>query len=107
AQPCDASGNFLPLGTPPCSLTEQSPDDWPPFRNHTEFETAEFLYSRAQMSAPNINTLLDLWAASLLKHDDQPPFADNKDLHKTIDNIPIGGVNWQSFKIQYSGEKPA
>ncbi|KAG1766909.1 hypothetical protein EV702DRAFT_1182237 [Suillus placidus] len=107
AQPCDASGNFLPLGTPPCSLTEQSPDDWSPFRNRTEFETAEFLYSRAQMSAPNINTLLDLWAASLLKHDDQPPFADHKDLHKTIDNIPIGGVNWQSFKIQYSGEKPA
>ncbi|KAG1775478.1 hypothetical protein EV702DRAFT_1180272 [Suillus placidus] len=106
-QPCDASGNFLPLGTPPCSLTEQSPDDWSPFRNRTEFETAEFLYSRAQMSAPNINTLLDLWAASLLKHDDQPPFADHKDLHKTINNIPIGGVNWQSFKIQYSGEKPA
>jgi hypothetical protein len=58
------------------------------------------------MSAPNINTLLDLWAASLLKHGDMPPFADHKDLYKTIDNIPIGGVNWQSFKIQYSGEKP-
>ncbi|KAG1809453.1 hypothetical protein EV424DRAFT_1543029 [Suillus variegatus] len=35
-----------------------------------------------------------------------PPFADHKDLYKTIDNILIGGVNWQSFKIQYSGEKP-
>ncbi|KAG1874418.1 hypothetical protein F4604DRAFT_1880883 [Suillus subluteus] len=67
---------------------------------------AEFLYSRAQMSAPNINTLLDLWAASLLKHGDQPPFADHKDLYKTINNILISGISWQSFKIQYSGEKP-
>jgi len=67
---------------------------------------AEFLYSCAQMSTPNINTLLDLWAASLLKHGDMLPFADHKDLYKTIDNIPIGSVNWQSFKIQYSGEKP-
>ncbi|KAG1782102.1 hypothetical protein EV702DRAFT_1177148 [Suillus placidus] len=105
AQPCDANGLFLPPGTPPLPLTEQLPDDWSPFRNRTEFETAEFLYSRAQMSTPNINTLLDLWAASLLKHGDMPPFADHKDLYKTIDNIPIGGINWQSFKIQYSGEK--
>jgi hypothetical protein len=58
------------------------------------------------MSAPNINTLLDLWAASLLKHGNMPPFVDHKDLYKTIDNIPIGGINWQSFKIQYSGKKP-
>ncbi|KAG2037070.1 hypothetical protein BDR03DRAFT_1010988 [Suillus americanus] len=56
ARPCDESGNFLPLGTPPCPLAEQSPDDWAPFRNRMEFETAEFLFSRAQMSAPNINT---------------------------------------------------
>ncbi|KAG1821798.1 uncharacterized protein BJ212DRAFT_1477638 [Suillus subaureus] len=59
------------------------------------------------MSAPNINTLLDLWATLLLKHHDHPPFADHKDLYKTIDNILIGGVNWQSFNIQYSGDKPA
>ncbi|KAG2093479.1 uncharacterized protein F5147DRAFT_747888 [Suillus discolor] len=106
ARPCDASGNFLPPGTPPIPLAEQSPDDWSPFRNQIEFETAEFLYSHVQMSTPNINTLLDLWAASLLKHGDQPPFADCKDLYNTIDNIPIGGISWQSFKIQYSGEKP-
>ncbi|KAG1866909.1 hypothetical protein F4604DRAFT_1881740 [Suillus subluteus] len=106
ARPCDASGNFLPPGTPPFPLAEQSPDDWSLFHNRIEFETAEFLYSHAQMSAPNINTLLNLWAVSLLKHGDQPPFADHKDLYKTIDNIPIGGISWQSFKIQYSGEKP-
>lgn len=106
AQPCDANGLFSPPGTPPLPLTEQLPDDWSPFCNRTEFETAEFLYSRTQMSTPNINTLLDLWAASLLKHGNMPPFADHKDLYKTIDNILIGGVNWQSFKIQYSREKP-
>ncbi|KAG1809452.1 hypothetical protein EV424DRAFT_1543028 [Suillus variegatus] len=60
AQPCDANGLFSPPGTPPLPLTEQLPDDWSPFCNRTEFETAEFLYSRTQMSTPNINTLLDL-----------------------------------------------
>ncbi|KAG0692045.1 hypothetical protein DFH29DRAFT_985968 [Suillus ampliporus] len=107
ARPCDESGDFLPLGTPPCPLTEQSPDDWVPFCNRMEFETAKFLFSRTQMSAPNINTLLDLWATLLLKHHDHPPFADHKDLYKTINNIPIGGINWQSFNIQYSRDKPA
>ncbi|KAG2158743.1 uncharacterized protein EDB93DRAFT_1237966 [Suillus bovinus] len=89
AQPCDANGLFLVPGTPPLPFTEQLPDDWSPFRNHTEFEMAEFLYSHAQMSVSNINTLLDLWAASLLKHGNMPPFSDHKDLYKTIDNIPI------------------
>ncbi|KAG2347176.1 hypothetical protein BDR05DRAFT_945548 [Suillus weaverae] len=75
-----------------------------PQLNHV-MQMAFFTTCCAQMSAPNINTLLDLWAVSLLKHGNMPPFADHKDLYKTIDNIPIGGVNWQSFKIQYSGEK--
>lgn len=59
------------------------------------------------MSAGNINILLDLWAATLLKHNDKPPFADCRDLYKTIDSTPVGDVKWQSFKVQYTGEKPA
>jgi hypothetical protein len=58
------------------------------------------------MSAGDINVLLDLWAATLLKHNDKPPFADYRDLHKTIDSTPVGDVKWQSFRVQYTGEKP-
>jgi hypothetical protein len=58
------------------------------------------------MSARNIDTLLDLWAATLLKHDDTPPFANHTDLYDTIDSTPLGGVPWQTFSLNYDGEVP-
>ncbi|KAG1753664.1 uncharacterized protein EDB91DRAFT_1234097 [Suillus paluster] len=99
-------GHFLEDGAPPAPPPDKSPDDWTPYRDRVEFETAEFLYARNQMSAGDINILLDLWAATLLKYDDKPPFADCRDLHRTIDNTPLGDVKWQSFKVRYTGEKP-
>ncbi|KAG2082072.1 hypothetical protein BD769DRAFT_1633463 [Suillus cothurnatus] len=71
-----------------------------PYQNHIKFKTTEFLYMHNQMSAGNINILLDLWAATLLKHNIKPPFADCRDLYKTIDST-------LSFKVQYTGEKLA
>jgi hypothetical protein len=53
-----------------------------------------------------INRLLDLWASTLQKHDDMPPFADCRDLYKTIDNTPVGDVKWQSFSATYTGTRP-
>ncbi|KAG2149100.1 uncharacterized protein EDB93DRAFT_1240422 [Suillus bovinus] len=106
ARPCDVTGRFLADGAPPTPPPIKSPDDWAPYRNRVEFETAEFLYTRNQMSAGDINILLDLWAATLLKYNDKPPFADHRDLYKTIDATPVGDVKWQSLKVQYTGEKP-
>ncbi|KAG0692872.1 hypothetical protein DFH29DRAFT_985642 [Suillus ampliporus] len=34
-------------------------------------------------------------AAQLLNHNDSPPFADHKDLHKVIDATQLGNVPWQ------------
>ncbi|KAG2743052.1 hypothetical protein P692DRAFT_201841927 [Suillus brevipes Sb2] len=65
------------------------PNDWTPFQNRTEFETAEFFFIENQTPAAQINRLLDLWALTLVKHDDRPLFADHCDLYKTIDNIPV------------------
>ncbi|KAG1867264.1 hypothetical protein DFJ58DRAFT_714463 [Suillus subalutaceus] len=106
-RPCDATGQFLADGAPPIPPPSKLPDDWTPYRNRVEFETAEFLYTRNQMSVGNINILLDLWAATLLKHNDKPPFADSRDLYKTIDSTLVGDVKWQSFNVRYTGEKPA
>ncbi|OJA21424.1 hypothetical protein AZE42_13339, partial [Rhizopogon vesiculosus] len=107
ARPCDANGNFLPPGSPPSpALSNKSPDNWTPYRNRLEFETAEYIFTRNQMSATQINQLLDLWATSLLRHGDQPPFADYRDLYKTIDSTPLGDVPWENFSIQYTGERP-
>jgi hypothetical protein len=39
-------------------------------------------------------------------HNDDPPFAAHQDVYDTIDEIPIGGVPWQSFTFIYDGPKP-
>ncbi|KAG1727943.1 uncharacterized protein EDB91DRAFT_1253681 [Suillus paluster] len=105
-RPCNADGIFLLPGTPPPPLENVATDNWTPFRNHTEFETAEFLYMQNQMPAGQINRLLDLWASTLVKHNDKPPFADHRDLHDIIDSSPFGDVNWQNFTVTYDGERP-
>jgi hypothetical protein len=81
-------------------------DDWTPYESRIAFETADFLFSRNQTSAKQIDTLLDLWAASLIKHDDAPPFTDHRDLYNTIDATPLGNVPWETFSMSYTGAKP-
>ncbi|KAG1880232.1 hypothetical protein C8R48DRAFT_744596 [Suillus tomentosus] len=106
SRPCDENGVFLSPGTLPPPLVERPADDWTPFRNRIEFEAAEFLFCKDQMSASHIDTLLDLWAATLAKHDDHPPFANHRDLYQTIDSIPLGDVPWQNFAVKFCGDKP-
>ena len=55
------------------------------------------------MAGDRIDKLMNLWAASLLCHDDSLPFADHDDLYRTIDGIPHGKVAWQSFTMRYNG----
>lgn len=97
---------FLPPGTPPSPPVNRSDDDWMPFCDRVEFETAEFLFKDDQMSASKIDRLLNLWAATLAKHSDRPPFADHRDLYRTIDSSSLGDVKWDGFQVQYTGEKP-
>lgn len=53
------------------------------------------------MSAGNIDALLDLWRASLLKYGGTPPFSNHVDLYRTIDSTPLGEVRWQCFTLRY------
>lgn len=57
------------------------------------------------MSAPDIDTLLNLWASTLLKHNEPPPFANHQDLYNTIDSTPLGDIPWQSFSLRYNGNE--
>ncbi|KAI0671174.1 hypothetical protein C8Q78DRAFT_1069813 [Trametes maxima] len=96
-------------GSPPPSpqpRTHATSDDWSPFDNRVEFELAEFLFKKEQMPQSNINTLLDLWAADLLRYGGRPPFADYVDLYNTIDSINVGEVPWQCLRISYNGVRP-
>ena len=95
----------MPPGTPPLfgPLNNQ---DWAPYESRLQFETAELLFKRIQMSAGNIDTLLHLWAASLIKHGDKPPFNSCDDLYDIIDDTPVGDVKWESFSVRYNGQFP-
>ena len=93
----------------------RDPTDWTPFHNRIEFELAEFLYKRCQMSGSNIDTLMELWAAySALRDSDSEdvssfsllPFSDHKDMYSKIDAIPIGGVPWQSISLSLASDGP-
>ncbi|KAG8214833.1 hypothetical protein J3R82DRAFT_9990 [Butyriboletus roseoflavus] len=58
------------------------------------------------MSASQIDTLCYLWATTLCKHGDSPPFKDHCHLYNTIDKTLLGDVKWDSFSIKFSGETP-
>ncbi|EIW77640.1 hypothetical protein CONPUDRAFT_61577 [Coniophora puteana RWD-64-598 SS2] len=103
---CGPDGEFVDVDAPPFPLPPRAPDDWAPFRDRIEFETADFLYRRTQAPAEHIDTLMDLWGATLQKYNAHPPFADHKDLYKTIDNIKAGEVPWESFAMSYKGPRP-
>ncbi|GBE85562.1 hypothetical protein SCP_0800790 [Sparassis crispa] len=104
-RPCDEFGNYLPRDVPPPPPQAPAHDDWYPYRNRTEFETAELLFARDEMSAGNIDALCRLWASSLVKDGDEAPFADAKDLYQRIDNTLLGEVKWQSFNMTHNGLK--
>ncbi|KAG1805291.1 hypothetical protein EV424DRAFT_1474394 [Suillus variegatus] len=106
-RPCDVNGVFLPPGASPPPPENLATNDWTPFQNRTEFEMAEFLYKHNQMPAGQIDWLLDLWASTLAKHNDNPPFADHHDLYHVIDSLPFGDVPWQCFMVTCDGERLA
>jgi Plavaka transposase len=105
---CDEIGNGLPPDNPPAPRDSDTkgPNDWTPYSNRLQFEVADFLFRRNQMSAGDINFLLNLWAASLAIHNDEPPFSKATHLYSTIDSTPLGDVAWDSFSLQYNGTKP-
>ncbi|KAG1888764.1 hypothetical protein F4604DRAFT_1877253 [Suillus subluteus] len=94
------------FGTFHLHMTTPPPTHRTPYNDRVEFETAEFLFMRNQMSAKQINTLLDLWAVTLIKHNDAPPFTNQKDVYATINATPLGDVPWKMFSMCYSGIKP-
>ncbi|KAI9436205.1 hypothetical protein H4582DRAFT_2078816 [Lactarius indigo] len=110
ATPCDENHVYLPPGTPPTPPPARAPDDLTPYRNRVEFELAEFLYRKVQMSGNDINILSQLWRASLISHGvppDEIDLFDSRDsLYATIDATPFGDAVWQGFSLSYNGPRP-
>lgn len=104
---CDEQGNDIPLDArPPLRPSDRGPADWTPYTDRVEFEVADFLYRRNQMSGGDIDFIFGLWAASLAPYSDTSPFANHIDMYDAIDSTPLGDVPWQSFSSRYNGTLP-
>ena len=82
------------------------PDDWYPYKDCVQFETADLFYRQIQLSASQINVIMKLWSAAVDGDPSSAPFENHKDLYNTIDWTPHGDIPWSSFTLQYNGEKP-
>ncbi|KAG1735575.1 uncharacterized protein EDB91DRAFT_1238202 [Suillus paluster] len=92
---CDEHRDDIPPNTPP-----------PPCPSNLDFEVADFLYRRNQMSGGDIDFIFNLWAASLAAHGETPPFTNHVEMYNVIDSTPLGDVAWQSFTSEYNGTLP-
>ncbi|KAH8985962.1 hypothetical protein EDB86DRAFT_3065949 [Lactarius hatsudake] len=82
------------------------PDDWYPYTDHVQFETADLFFCQIQLSALQIDTILHLWLATLVGSVLSPPFQNHRDMYKTIDQTLHGDIAWSSFTLKYNGEMP-
>jgi hypothetical protein len=105
-QPCDADGYELPRDTPPTPEEPRADDDYFPYSSRPEFELADLLFRKVQMSGSKISDLMDIWAAYQQIYDinASPPFASSQDLYNTIDSMEIGDVAWEAFAVEFDGE---
>ncbi|KAF8815131.1 hypothetical protein BYT27DRAFT_7080784, partial [Phlegmacium glaucopus] len=106
-QPCDNEGFDLPPNaSPPPSDPFDTMNDYFPFANEEDFHLADFLFTRTQMSAGNIDILMNLWASQQESCNEEvdPPYAHARDLYSTIDSIPLGDTPWEGFRVTYDGD---
>ncbi|KAJ6607973.1 hypothetical protein B0H10DRAFT_1816789 [Mycena sp. CBHHK59/15] len=99
-RPCDEKGEFLPDGAAPPPRTTTPNDDWSPYEDSVQFNIADFLFRKVQMSSKNIDFLLEQWALSLMKHDDLGPFENYQYLYETIDTTKLGDAPWQCLQTE-------
>lgn len=102
--PCDPDGYDLEPGTPPETQQGEPEPIWSPFHSQVQFETADFLFKKAEMSQGNIDILMELWSSTA--EDGEAPFRDHREMLATIDAIDGSDAPWQSFTASYSGTRP-
>lgn len=95
AIPCDANGNYLPAGSPPPPRETPPQGDWTPFESGVQFKLADLFYRQAELSASNINDILDLWAESMSDLGGVSPISTHGEMHALIDSSTLGDVPWK------------
>jgi hypothetical protein len=98
---CDESGTPVPPGAPPCRPRLQplsSNNPYYPFHSRVALEAVELLYKRSQLPLTHVNSLMELWAASLFEHGAEAPFSSAQEMLQLIDAIQADVVPWNSFE---------
>lgn len=101
---CDSEGYDLDESTKSSKPGVQEEQNFEPFFSATEFEIADFVYAKAELSAGRIDELAQLLAQ---RYPDQlPPFANHQELYALIDSIKEGDVPWDSFSVTFNSDRP-
>jgi len=66
-----------------------------PFNSEIQFKLADLLYHHAELSASNIDALLELWVECLAEHDASTLFNSHEELYNTIDSSMLSDIPWQ------------
>ena len=103
---CDADGHPLPINAKPFPHPGRSNNNWDPYKDQLQFETADLLFRQTKSSASSVDKVLKLWDESLKPYGGSAPFKDHRDLHRMIDSTPLADAPWQSCKFYYQGDKP-
>ncbi|KAF7776576.1 hypothetical protein Agabi119p4_4969 [Agaricus bisporus var. burnettii] len=99
--PCTSNGEPLAVDALPPSRNSGlngAANDWAPFRNTAEFQLADLLFRRVEMSMENINELCAIHDGLLQGHGDVGPFASAAQMYETIDSIQHGDAPWNHLK---------
>lgn len=80
---------------PPQPQATAAHGDWSPFNSEVQFQLADLLYRRAELSATNIEDLLELWARSMSESDIPAPLRSCQEMHALIDSSTLGDSPWQ------------
>ncbi|EKM77022.1 hypothetical protein AGABI1DRAFT_101971 [Agaricus bisporus var. burnettii JB137-S8] len=100
--PCTSTGALLPENAAPSTLTKAAVDNWAPFKNCAEFQLADLLFRRVEMSIDNINELCAIHDGLLQNHGDVGPFASANNMYETINSIQHGDAPWLHLKASLS-----
>ena len=104
--PCDIDGQDIDIpsntSSVPRSTANPNPPDaksWHPFQSCAQFELADFLFCRDEMSGGRIDELMDILAA--LDERGTPPFVNHEELYDLIDDISPG-EKWECISIKHA-----
>ncbi|KAJ8701478.1 hypothetical protein PTI98_000250 [Pleurotus ostreatus] len=117
--PCRHDGDQLEPDSPPPPRDKPSNDNWSPFDYSAQFQIADLLFRKDEMSASNLDelfTLLGLNPPPPATSDSEDsasdmginpkasaPFKDHDDMYNTIDASKLGDAPWQCLKVDPCG----